>query len=547
MNDAVYLGNPNLKKANVTQEWTKEEVEEYARCMKDPIYFIQNFIKIVSLDEGLVPFELYDFQKEMVGTFHNNRFTICKLPRQSGKSTTIIAYLLHYVLFNPTVNVAILANKAATARDLLGRLQLAYEHLPKWLQQGVMSWNKGSLELENGSKILASSTSASAVRGGSYNIIFLDEFAYVPANVAEQFFSSVYPTISSGKTTKVMIVSTPHGMNMFYKLWVDAEEQRNEYIPIEVHWSEVPGRDEEWKAQTIKNTSEAQFNTEFNCEFLGSIDTLITPTKLRTLAYRAPISSNAGLDVHENPLEGHTYFLSADVSRGTSNDYSAFTVIDVTEMPYKIVAKYRDNEIKPLIFPSKIYDVARAYNQAYVLIEVNDIGEQVANTLQFDLEYDNLCMASMRGRAGQVLGGGFSGGKAQLGVRTTKAVKKIGCSNLKQMVEDNKLIVEDYEVITELSTFIVKGQSFEADEGCTDDLVACLFTFAWATDQTYFKELTNVDMRKTMMAEQADALEQDMAPFGFVVNGLEDENIGEVVDEYGTRWNPVVRDYGSNW
>ena len=547
MSDSVYLGNPNLKKANVQQEWTKKEVEEYARCMKDPIYFIQNYIKIVNIDEGLVPFELYDFQKEMVGTFHNNRFTICKLPRQSGKSTTIIAYLLHYVLFNATVNVAILANKAATARDLLGRLQLAYEHLPKWLQQGVMSWNKGSLELENGSKILASSTSASAVRGGSYNIIFLDEFAYVPANVAEQFFSSVYPTISSGKTTKVMIVSTPHGMNMFYKLWVDAEEQRNEYIPIEVHWSEVPGRDEEWKAQTIKNTSEAQFNTEFNCEFLGSIDTLITPTKLRTLAYRAPISSNAGLDVHENPLEGHTYFLSADVSRGTSNDYSAFTVIDVTEMPYKIVAKYRDNEIKPLIFPSKIYDVARAYNQAYVLIEVNDIGEQVANTLQFDLEYDNLCMASMRGRAGQVLGGGFSGGKAQLGVRTTKAVKKIGCSNLKQMVEDNKLIVEDYEVITELSTFIVKGQSFEADEGCTDDLVACLFTFAWATDQTYFKELTNVDMRKTMMAEQADALEQDMAPFGFVVNGLEDENIGEVVDEYGTRWNPVVRDYGSNW
>ena len=543
----AYLGNPNLKKINIPQEFTKEQILEYQKCAADPIYFMETYVKIVSLDEGLIPFKMYDFQKEMVGTFHNNRFTICKLPRQSGKSTTIIAYLLHYVLFNPTVNVAILANKAATARDLLGRLQLAYEHLPKWLQQGVMSWNKGSLELENGSKILASSTSASAVRGGSYNIIFLDEFAYVPANVAEQFFSSVYPTISSGKTTKVMIVSTPHGMNMFYKLWVDAEEQRNEYIPIEVHWSEVPGRDEEWKAQTIKNTSEAQFNTEFNCEFLGSIDTLITPTKLRTLAYRAPISSNAGLDVHENPLEGHTYFLSADVSRGTSNDYSAFTVIDVTEMPYKIVAKYRDNEIKPLIFPSKIYDVARAYNQAYVLIEVNDIGEQVANTLQFDLEYDNLCMASMRGRAGQVLGGGFSGGKAQLGVRTTKAVKKIGCSNLKQMVEDNKLIVEDYEVITELSTFIVKGQSFEADEGCTDDLVACLFTFAWATDQTYFKELTNVDMRKTMMAEQADALEQDMAPFGFVVNGLEDENIGEVVDEYGTRWNPVVRDYGSNW
>ena len=547
MTDSVYLGNPNLKKANVAQEWTEEEIKEYAKCMKDPIYFIQEYIRIVSLDEGLVSFKMYDFQKEMVGTFHNNRFTICKLPRQSGKSTTIIAYLLHYVLFNPTVNVAILANKAATARDLLGRLQLAYEHLPKWLQQGVMSWNKGSLELENGSKILASSTSASAVRGGSYNIIFLDEFAYVPANVAEQFFSSVYPTISSGKTTKVMIVSTPHGMNMFYKLWVDAEEQRNSYIPIEVHWSEVPGRDDAWKAETIKNTSESQFNTEFECEFLGSIDTLITPAKLKILTYRQPIQSNAGVDIHIRPKENHTYMVTADVSRGTSNDYSAFVVIDVTQVPYRIVSKYRDNEVKPLLFPQKIYDVARAYNQAFVLIEVNDIGEQVANAMQFDLEYDNLVMASMRGRAGQVMGGGFSGGRAQLGVRTTKAVKKMGCSNLKQLVEDNKLIVEDYEVINELSTFIVKGQSFEADEGCNDDLVSCLFIFAWATDQQYFKELTDNDIRQTMMREQQDALEQDMAPFGFVVNGLEDENIGEMVDEYGTKWSPVVRDYGTNW
>ena len=544
---SVYLGNPNLKKANVQQTWTKKEVEEYARCMKDPVYFIQQYIKIVSLDEGLISFKLYDFQKEMVGTFHNNRFTICKLPRQSGKSTTIIAYLLHYVLFNPSVNVAILANKAATARDLLGRLQLAYENLPKWLQQGVMSWNKGSLELENGSKILASSTSASAVRGGSYNIIFLDEFAYVPANVAEQFFSSVYPTISSGKTTKVMIVSTPHGMNMFYKLWNDAENERNSYIPIDVHWSEVPGRDAAWKEETIKNTSVSQFNTEFECEFLGSIDTLITPQKLRTMSYKNPTQSNAAVDLYEKPEPGRTYMLTADVSRGTKNDYSAFLVFDVSEMPYRIVAKYRDNEIKPLLFPSKIYDIARAYNQAFVLIEINDIGEQVANTLQYDLEYDNLVMASMRGRAGQILGGGFSGGRAQLGVRTTKTVKKVGCSNLKQLIEDDKLIIEDLDIISELSTFIVKGSSFEADEGCTDDLVACMFIFAWATDQTYFKELTDMDVRQTMMKEQQYALEQDMAPFGFVVTGLEDENIGEMVDEYGTRWNPVVRDYGSNW
>jgi hypothetical protein len=544
---SVYLGNPNLKKANVSQEWTKKEVQEYAKCMNDPQYFIENYIMIVSLDEGLVPFKMYDFQKEMVGTFHSNRFTICKLPRQSGKSTTIIAYLLHYVLFNESVNVAILANKAATARDLLGRLQLAYEHLPKWLQQGVMSWNKGSLELENGSKILASSTSASAVRGGSYNIIFLDEFAYVPSNVAEQFFSSVYPTISSGKTTKVMIVSTPHGMNMFYKLWNDAENQRNSYVPIEVHWSEIPGRDENWKAETIKNTSEQQFNTEFECEFLGSIDTLIAARKLRVLSYIPPIQSNAGLDVFEKPQKDHTYVMTADVSRGTSNDYSAFLVFDVTQMPYRVVAKFRDNEIKPLLFPAKIYDLARAYNQAFVLIEVNDIGEQVASSMQFDLEYDNLIMASMRGRAGQVLGGGFSGGRAQLGVRTTKAVKRIGCSNLKQMIEDDKLIIQDLQIINELSTFIVKGQSFEADSGCTDDLVACLFIFAWATDQTYFKELTDMDIRQTMMREQQDMLEQDMAPFGFIDNGVDDPLETTTVDEYGTRWSPVVRTHDTNW
>jgi hypothetical protein len=546
-NEFTYLGNPNLKKANVQQEWTKKQLQEYARCMEDPLYFIQTYVRIVSLDEGLIPFKMYPFQKEMVGTFHKNRFTICKLPRQSGKSTTMISYLLHYSLFNPSVNIAILANKAATARDLLGRLQLAYEHLPKWLQQGVMSWNKGSLELENGSKILASSTSASAVRGGSYNIIFLDEFAYVPSNVAEQFFSSVYPTISSGKSTKVMIVSTPHGMNMFYKLWTDAEEKRNTYIPIEVHWSEVPGRDDKWKQETIANTSEQQFQTEFECEFLGSIDTLITPRKLRTLAYKTPLQSNAGLEIYEQPKKDHTYFMVADVSRGTKNDYSAYIVFDVTQVPYRVVAKFRDNEIKPLLFPQKIYHVARAYNLAFVLIEVNDIGEQVANAMQFDMEYDNLVMASMRGRAGQIMGGGFSGGRAQLGVRTTKAVKKIGCSNLKQLLESDKIIVEDFDCINELSTFIVKGSSFEADDGCNDDLVACMFIFGWATDQTYFKELTNNDVREQMFKDQQDQLEQDMAPFGFVVNGLEDENIGEMVDEYGTKWNPIVRNYNSNW
>ena len=545
--DNNYLGNPNLKRANVSQEWTEKQLLEYKRCMDDPQYFIETYVRIVSLDEGLIPFKMYPFQKEMIGTFHKNRFTICKLPRQSGKSTTMISYLLHYALFNPSVNIAILANKAATARDLLGRLQLAYEHLPKWLQQGVMSWNKGSLELENGSKILASSTSASAVRGGSYNIIFLDEFAYVPANVAEQFFSSVYPTISSGKSTKVIIVSTPHGMNMFYKLWTDAEEKRNTYIPIEVHWSEVPGRDEKWKKETIANTSEQQFQTEFECEFLGSVNTLINSSKLRVLTYKQHLHKHAGLTVYKKPEKDHTYMLTADVARGTKNDNAAFVMFDITEVPYRVVASFKDNEIKPLLFPQKIYQMARAYNQAFVLVEVNDIGEQVANNLQFDLEYDNLVMASMRGRAGQVMGGGFSGGKAQLGVRTTKSVKTVGCSNLKQLVESDKIIIEDFDIINELSTYIVHGSSFQAEEGCNDDLVMCCVLFAWATDQTYFKELTDNDIRVQMYKDQQHQIEQDMAPFGFVVNGLEEENIGGAVDEYGTKWTPIVRKYDTDW
>ena len=543
-----YLGNPNLKRANVPVEFTKEQIEEYQKCMGDPIYFIENYMKIVSLDEGLVPMNMYKFQKKMVKTFHKNRFTICKLPRQSGKSTIIIAYLLHYVLFNPNVNVAILANKSSTARDILGRLQLGYEHLPKWLQQGVISWNKGSLDLENGSSILAASTSASAIRGGSYNIIFLDEFAYVPSTVSEEFFSSVYPTISSGKTTKVMIVSTPHGMNMFYKLWTDAETGKNDYVPIEVHWSEVPGRDEVWKEETIRNTSQSQFNSEFECEFLGSIDTLIAPHKLKQMPYVDPIQSHADLDIFEKPDPKKTYFLTADVARGSSQDYSAFVVMDVTTMPYKIVAKYRNNEVKPLMFPHKIHEVAKAYNNCFVMVEVNDIGEQVANSLQFDLEYDNLVMASMRGRSGQILGAGFSGGKAQLGVRTTKAVKRIGCSNLKQLIESDKLLIPDYDVMNELSTFVVKGSSWAADDGCNDDLVACLFLFAWAVDQQYFKELTDNDIRERMYKEQQDQLEQDMAPFGFVDNGLEDPNEQQDIDEYG--WSePVVkiRDHNTDW
>ena len=378
----IYLGNPNLKKANVTQDFTKKQVSEYLKCAKDPVYFIRKYIKIVSLDEGVIPFKMYDFQEGMVEKFHKHRFNIAKLPRQSGKSTIVTAYLLWYVLFNANVNVAILANKAPTAREMLGRLQLSYENLPRWLQQGILGWNKGSLELENGSKILASSTSASAVRGMSFNIIFLDEFAFVPNHIAEQFFASVYPTISSGKSTKVIIISTPHGMNQFYKLWHDAERGSNNYVATEVHWSQVPGREAKWKQQTIENTSEAQFRVEFECEFLGSVDTLISPSKLRIMPYEDPFKENRGLALYEQVIKDHNYILTVDVSRGIGGDASAFCVIDTTTLPYKMVARYKNNQIKPIVLPNIIVDVAKNYNNAYILCEVNDIGGQVADIIQ---------------------------------------------------------------------------------------------------------------------------------------------------------------------
>jgi hypothetical protein len=431
--------------------------------------------------------------------------------------------------------VGILANKASTSREILSRLQLSYENLPKWMQQGIVSWNKGSLELENGSKIIAASTSASAVRGMSFNIIFLDEFAFVPNHIADDFFASVYPTISSGKKSKVIIVSTPKGMNHFYRMWHDAERHKSEFVATEVHWSEVPGRDEQWKATTISNTSEEQFRAEHLCEFLGSVGTLINPSKLKILVYDDALKRSKGLDVYENPKEEQNYLITVDVARGMGNDYSAFVVFDITEFPYRVVAKYKNNEIRPMLFPSIINEVAKGYDNAWLLIEVNDIGDQVANILHYDLEYDNILMCSMRGRAGQLVGSGFSGKKSQLGVRTTAAVKKLGCSNLKLLIEDDKLFVSDYDIISELTTFAQKHNSFEAEEGCNDDLVMCLVIFAWIVAQDYFKEMTNNDIRKRIYEEQKNQIDQDMSPFGFISDGLEDMEVF-VEQETGDRW-----------
>ena len=492
----VYLGNPNLKKANTQQEFTEENIIEFVRCKNDPVYFTEKHIKIVNVDEGLVGFDMYKFQKKLIRNFHKNRFNICKMPRQTGKSTTVVSYLLHYAIFNDNVNIGILANKAAT--------------------------------------------SASAVRGMSFNIIFLDEFAFVANHLADDFFASVYPTISSGKSTKVIIVSTPHGMNHFYRMWHDAERGKNEYVATEVHWSEVPGRDAKWKKQTIANTSEQQFQIEFECEFLGSVDTLIAASKLKALVYEDPVKRNGKLSLFETPREGNEYVITVDVARGVGKDYSTFCVFDITNYPYKIVATFRDNEIKPMLFPSIIEEVGRAYNNAHVLCEVNDIGDQVASILFYDLEYENVLMVAMRGRNGQIVGSGFSGVKTQLGVKMSQVTKKVGCSNLKTLIEDDKLIFCDYQIISELTTFIQKKQSFEAEEGCNDDLAMCLVIFAWLVAQDYFKEMTDQDVRKKIYEEQKNAIEQDMAPFGFISDGLDDDL--EQVDSNGDNWK--VDEYG---
>jgi len=529
-----YLGNKNLKAAGKNVEFTKEQVEEYMKCAKDPVYFIKEYVRIVSLDEGLVPFGMYDFQEDMVRQIHDNRFVIAKLPRQTGKSTTVISYLLHYILFTQDVNVAILANKLATARELLHRLKLAYEYLPPWMQQGIVEWNKGSIVLENGSKILASATSSSAVRGGSFNMIFLDEFAFVPQGVAEEFFSSVYPTITSGQSTKVLIISTPKGLNMFYRFWNDAVNKRNDYVPIEVHWSAVPGRDEKWKEQTIANTSEEQFRGEFECDFIGSSSTLVSTSKLKCLSYQNPIVSNDdGLSLYEKPKKDRVYITTADTSRGQGKDYSAFVIFDVTEMPYKVVATYRNNTVSPMLYPTVIHSLCKQYNDAHCLIEINDIGGQVADILHAELEYPNLITVLVKGRKGQIASWGGFGGNSQMGIRQTSVTKRVGCSTLKSLIEEDKLIVNDMHIMEELFSFISKRHSYEAEDGHHDDLVMCLVMLGWLTTQSMFNEFIEGSFRENLYEEKIKELEEEMTPFGFMDGDLEDQSF---VDDQGDRW-----------
>lgn len=530
-----YQNNPNLKAEGVKLQFTPEQIAERIRCASDPIYFMEKYIKIVHVDRGLVPFTMYDFQKQLVQSYIDNRYTIGKLPRQVGKSTVTVAFILWTILFGPMQSIAILANKASTAKDILSKLQLAYEHIPLWMQQGIKAWNKGSIELENGSKVKATSTASSSARGGTYNLIFLDEFAFVPTNIAEDFFTSVFPTISSGKSTKVVMISTPNGMNLFYKFWMDAHKKGkdwNGFHAIEAHWSVVPGRDQAWYEEQIRVLGEEKFNQEYGCEFLGSANTLISGAKLGAMPWKDPMLKHGCVDVYEKPQPGHLYIIPVDTARGTNLDYSAFTVIDATTAPYRVVAKYRSNKIDSYNYPSVIHNVATIYNNAHLLVEINDVGKQVADILHNDLEYEHIFSTLNMGRGGQRLSGGFKKG-AKLGVATSEPMRKIGCSNLKALVESDQLLVEDFDIIKEFTTFSLKNGKYQAEEGEHDDLVMCLVLFGWLTTQPLFKDLTDLDIRKRMEEEKIAIASESVLPFGIVSTGQ--EKVVEV-DDQGDAW-----------
>jgi hypothetical protein len=511
-----YLGNKNLKRKDVKLGYTQEQIAEYLRCAQDVDYFCENYVKIVSVDRGLVKFKPYEYQKRMFKVFDDNRFTICKMPRQVGKTTGVVGYLLHKILFNENYNIAVLANKQVQAREILSRVQLAYEWLPKWMQQGIVEWNKGNIELENGSKILASATSSSAIRGQSYNLIYLDEFAFVPRNIQDTFFASVFPTISSGNSSKLLITSTPNGMNLFYKIWMDSVNGQNSYARVDVHWSDVPGRDEAWKEETIRNTSIDQFRQEFECEFLGSSNTLIHPSILSKLVYMRPIDHPHDVKIYKHPIKNHVYSITVDVSEGLGLDSSALVVVDCSTVPYEVVATFKDANISQLVFPTLLANIGKYYNDAAILVEIN-IGSQVVNILHQDLEYENVVMTRMSGKKGTLIG--TAGNQNRLGIKTTKITKRIGCANLKTIVESDKIILNDYDLVNELSTYVVDGTSYNAEDGHHDDLVMCMVLFAWMVSQNYFKDVSNTDIRRRIEEE----VEDDFTPFGIIHDGRDDE------------------------
>lgn len=521
----TYLGNKSLKAVGVQMSYTQQQMEEYVKCEADPIYFIKNYVKIVHVDRGVVNFELYEFQEKIINAYKNNRKVICKIGRQQGKTQTTAAFFLWTILFQNNKLVAVMANKAAVAREILSRIQFAYEHLPFWLQQGVKEWNKGSIYLENGSGIITAATSPNAIRGFSASIVYIDETAFIPTNIAEEFFTSVFPVISSGKDTKIFLSSTPKGMNHFYKMWMEAVQGISGFIPIEAEWYDNPTRDQKWADDQFKTLGKVKYNQEVLCRFQGSQKSLIDGTKLSTLAQILPIFEKDSLKVFYEPIKKHSYVCVVDTSRGQHIDYSAFAIIDITTMPYKVVATYKDNTISPMAYPYLIMQVCQKYNNAYCLIEINDLGEQVSSTLYYEFEYEQVYFTYKDE---------LNEGRGYPGVRTTKKVKSIGCSALKDLIEGDQLEVTSYDIIQELSSFVQKGASFATDQdassgGVNDDLTICLVLFAWLTKQSLFADLTDVNVRAVLAKKTEDHINENIIPFGFS-SSIDSEEVDEFSD-----------------
>ena len=520
-NEFGYLGNPSVKRDGVETEFTKPEVLEYAKCMQDPAYFARTYLKVISLDSGLVPFDLYPYQENMFNHFNDNRFSIVLACRQSGKSISSVAYLLWYACFHPEKTIAILANKGATAREMLARVTLMLENLPFFLQPGCKALNKGSIEFSNNSKIIAAATSGSSIRGLSINLLFLDEFAFIENDA--QFYTSTYPVVSSGKKTKIIITSTANGIgNVYHKLWEGASQGTNEFKPFRVDWWDVPGRDDKWKEQTIANTSALQFDQEFGNTFHGRGNTLIDANHLLAQQAVDPKYHRENISIYKEPQEGHEYVMLVDVAKGRGQDYSTFNIIDCSTKPFEQVATFRDNTLSPMLFPDIIYKYAKTYNEAYVLVESNDQGAVVCNGLYYDLEYENIFVeSSIKSNA--------------IGVTMTRRVKRIGCSTVKDLIEQKKLVVYDANTIVEMSTFVSKGSSYQAIAPNHDDLMMNLVLFGWFTSTDVFENLTNIDVKNLLYKERLAEIQDDMLPFGYIDNGQNRINSGEKGDD-GNIW-----------
>jgi hypothetical protein len=519
-----FRGNFNLREGDTKVGMTAEMLAERFKCSQDPIYFIKNYIHVVHPDRGICLMNLYPYQEKMIQAYHKNKRVTFMTPRQYGKTTVSAAYFIWYILFNDAKTVAILGNKQATADEIMDRVRLAYECLPKWLQQGVTSWNKRSITLVNGSKCFGAATSSSGIRGKSIQLLYIDEYAFVENNIAEAFFTSVYPTITAGEDTKVFITSTPNGYNHFHKIWNEANKKGddwNGFVPLRVLWTEMPNRTQAWYNEQKAVLGELKTAQELDAEFLGSSMTLLTGATIARLTYDTPLLQPKGhyngLKIYSEVEKNHIYSIAVDTSRGRHLDSSAFTVFDISAYPHTIAATYRDNEIAPLLYASVVEKIARVYNMAYLLIEINDIGGQIADTIYSDLEYEGEMFWT---KSGDVLG--KTGVDPYPGIRTTKKTKRIGCANLKDMIENNQVIINDFDMISELSTFVQSTTgSYEADEGFHDDTVTTLWLHAWLCSQPWFGDLTDTNFRLKLHQSHVKEMEESLAAPSFI-DGTED-------------------------